>query len=114
MERDYIQFLMDMISSIKKIEKYTSEFGINSLNDEGIYYDAVLRNLEIIGEASKSIPDDVKITHPDVSWKEIYGLRNIISHAYFGIDVSEIEFIILNDVPELKSQLEEILKQLEK
>lgn len=56
MERDYVQFLIDMISSIKKIGKYTSEFGILSLYNEGIYYDAVLRNLEILGEASKTIP----------------------------------------------------------
>lgn len=101
-----------MISSIKKIEKYTSEFGISSIKEEGIYYDAVLRNLEIIGEASKSIPENIKVNFPDVAWKEIYGLRNIISHAYFGIDISEIEYIILNDLPLLESQLEEILKLL--
>jgi uncharacterized protein with HEPN domain len=112
MEREYLQFLMDIFLSIKKIKKYTSEFGIASLKDEGIYYDAVLRNLEIIGEASKFIPKNIKVKYPEIAWKEIYGLRNIISHEYFGIDISEIEFIIINDLPILDIQIEEILNNL--
>lgn len=108
MKRDYLQFIDDMLSAIHKIESYTKTYGIAALAEEGIYYDAVLRNIEIIGEASKNIPEDVKAKSPLIPWKEIYGLRNIISHAYFGIDISEIEYIILNDLPNLKIQLSKI------
>jgi uncharacterized protein with HEPN domain len=92
MGRDYIHLINDMISSIVKIENYTSIHGIHQLFEEGIYYDAVLRNLEI-------------------AWKEVYGLRNIISHAYFGIDVFEIEYIVSNDLSILKAQFLTILHQ---
>ncbi len=108
MSRDDTNFIFDIISSIKKIEKYTLDFGIQSLSEEGIYYDAVLRNLEIIGEASKNVSEKLKNAYPNVFWKEIYGLRNIISHAYFGIDISEIEYIIKHDLPLLLKQLSEI------
>lgn len=108
MERSHIQFIDDMITSIVKIENYTKTYGIHSLREEGIYYDAVLRNLEIIGEASKSVPENIKVQHPDIPWREIYGLRNIITHAYFGIDISEMEFILENDLPNLKTKLLEI------
>lgn len=105
MKRDYLQFVEDMLIAIQKIENYTQTYGIASLAQEGIYYDAVLRNIEIIGEASKKIPENIKTKYPSIPWKEIYGLRNIISHAYFGIDISEIEYIIMNDLPNLKTQL---------
>ncbi|MBK0383997.1 DUF86 domain-containing protein [Pedobacter sp. SD-b] len=114
MKRNYIQFLEDMVSSIRKIEIYTITYGISDLRNEGIYYDAALRNLEIIGEASKNIPDLIKEKYSDISWKELYGLRNIISHAYFGIDISEIEYIIEYDLADLKIKLERILNQIDK
>lgn len=67
-----------MLSAIRKIESYTKTYGIADLAEEGIYYDAVLRNIEIIGEASKNIPEDIKSKSPSIPWKEIYGLRNVI------------------------------------
>jgi uncharacterized protein with HEPN domain len=111
MGRDYIHLINDMISSIVKIENYTSIHGIHQLFEEGIYYDDVLRNLEILGEASKNIPETIKSKYPEIAWKEVYGLRNIISHAYFGIDVFEIEYIVSNDLSILKAQFLTILHQ---
>ena len=71
--------------------------------------DGVVRNLEIIGEAVKNIPEDIKRNNPDVEWRKIAGLRDILVHAYFGIDVEVVWDIVKNKVPELKEKIEKIL-----
>jgi len=68
-----------------------------------------VRNLEIIGEAVKNIPDEVKKGNPDVEWKKIAGLRDILIHVYFGIDVEVVWDIVKNKIPKLKEKIEEIL-----
>ena len=74
--------------------------------------DAVIRNLEIIGEAIKNIPDDVKEKYPSVPWKRMVGLRNIITHAYFGIDLENIWKIITQNISEVKPDIIKILDEL--
>ena len=73
--------------------------------------DAIIRNLEILGEAIKHIPDDVKSNKPEVEWKKIAGLRDIISHAYFGVDMEIIWDVAKNKVPILKEQITELLSE---
>ena len=67
------------------------------------------RNLEVIGEAAKSLSKDIKDKHKDVEWKKISGLRNILAHEYFGIDVEIVWDITKNKLPELKSAISRIL-----
>ena len=74
--------------------------------------DAVIRNLEIIGEAIKNIPDEVKDEYQTVPWKRMVGLRNIITHAYFGIDLENIWKIITQNIPEVKPEIKKILDEL--
>ena len=74
--------------------------------------DGVIRNLEIIGEAVKNLPDDVKKDYPEVEWRKIAGLRDILIHAYFGVDLEVIWDIVKNKVPELKEMVREILLNL--
>ena len=76
-------------------------------------WDGVVRNLEIIGEAVKNIPEDVKRDNPDVEWRKIAGLRDILIHAYFGIDVEVVWDIVKNKVPKLKEKVENILSKLD-
>ncbi|HKJ43756.1 MAG TPA: DUF86 domain-containing protein [Sunxiuqinia sp.] len=70
--------------------------------------DAVVRNFEIIGEASKNLPEEIKMKYPEVPWKEMYLLRNKISHEYFGIDYEIIWDVALNYLPENKVQIAKI------
>jgi len=72
--------------------------------------DAVIRNLEIIGEAVRKVPDSVKTTHSDIDWFAIIGMRNIIIHEYFGVDIEEVWKTIKKDIPELESTIKAILK----
>jgi uncharacterized protein with HEPN domain len=70
-------------------------------------YDAVVRNLEIIGEAAKRVPDDLRRLMPDIEWRKIADLRDILVHAYFGIDNEVLWDIVHNKVPELLTHLGE-------
>ena len=76
--------------------------------------DAVIRNFEIIGEASKNLPADIKSTYPEVPWSEMYLLRNKISHEYFGIDYEIVWDVAVNYLPENRNQIEAILKEEER
>jgi uncharacterized protein with HEPN domain len=74
--------------------------------------DAVIRNLEIIGEAAKNLPQDIKDKYPDVPWKRMIGLRNIAVHEYFGVDLSIIWEVVTKNLPETKGKIVEILEGL--
>jgi uncharacterized protein with HEPN domain len=74
-------------------------------------YDAVLRNLQIIGEAAKAVPADVRQGHPEVDWKEMTGLRDVLSHAYFGLDDEMLWDIVIAKIPPLQEQVRQILAE---
>ena len=74
--------------------------------------DAVLRNLEVIGEAVKKLPADFRRNHPEVEWKKIAGLRDIVIHEYFGIDEELIWDIVQNNLPELRRKVKGFIKEI--
>ncbi len=111
MPRDYKVFLADILEAINKIRSYTASFSLESFSKDEKSIDAVVRNLEVIGEAIKNVPDDVRLKYPDVEWKRIAGLRDILIHEYFGIDVVIIWDIIRNKLPVLEAQVKQILNE---
>ncbi len=72
--------------------------------------DAVLRNLEIIGEAARNIPSELRDKYSDIPWRRIVGLRNVVIHQYFGVDIENIWEIITNDLSDLKEKVKSILE----
>ncbi len=78
-------------------------------NDERTV-DAVIRNLEIIGEAARNIPEEYRDKYSNIPWRRIIGLRNVIIHQYFGVDIENIWEIIINDLPDLKEKMKSILE----
>ena len=108
--RDYKLYLDDILLAIKKIEKYTKGLTVKKLKDDDLIIDAVVRNLEIIGEAVKNIPSHIKEKYPDIEWKKISGLRDILAHEYFGIDLEILWDIVKNKLPELKAEITRLLK----
>ena len=93
-ERIFIFYLEDMLQSIQRIEEYTIDLKFIDFKRDYKTVDAVVRNFEIIGEAAKNIPDEIKLSFPAIPWKEMYLLRNKLSHDYFGIDYEVIWDII--------------------
>lgn len=106
MSRDWRLYLADMRSAAAKICRFTSEMTRQEFEADERTRDAVLRNLEILGEAAKRIPEDIRLHHCDIDWRRISGLRDVVAHAYFGIDDSILWDIVANKTPVLARQLE--------
>ena len=100
--------------SIEKIEYLVRTLHTqDNFETKWIEQDAIIRNLEVIGEAVINISDDLKQNYPDVLWKEIRGMRNFVTHQYFGVELSEIWSTVINDIPILKNQIQKIIEDLE-
>ena len=110
--RHYSLFIEDTLDAINKIESYIKGLNFESFSQNNIVIDAVIRNLEIIGEAIKNVPDEIKNRYQSIPWKRMVGLRNIITHAYFGIDLENIWKIITQNIPEVKPEIIKILDEL--
>ena len=111
MSRDYRLFLEDIQMGCDKIQRYTGGLDCESFLEDEKTFDAVLRNLEIIGEATRHIPESVKELYPQVDWYNIAGFRNIVAHEYFGVDFDILWDIIQHHVPALGEQIAFILAQ---
>jgi len=98
----------DIWESIEKIERYTEGMTQNSFQSDEKTTDAVVRNLEIIGEAAGRLPEDFTDRHSEIEWIKIIGLRNRIVHEYFGVDLQIIWQILKKDLPAFKSSLKNI------
>lgn len=86
MQRDYKIYLKDILDAIERIEEYTESMDFEDFINDNKTQDAVLRNLEIIGEAVKNIPEEIREMHKEINWKGFAGLRDIVIHQYFGVD----------------------------
>ncbi|MCD6384659.1 DUF86 domain-containing protein [Candidatus Sumerlaeota bacterium] len=109
-KRSYRMFVEDVLDAMEKIERYIKGLSYETFTKSEMIVDAVIRNLEIIGEASRNLPENVRRKYPDIPWKRIIGLRNIVIHEYFGIDLSIIWEIITRNLPETKPLITEMLK----
>ena len=105
--RDWTLFVADMQEACDKIAHYTTGMDFEAFCADTRTVDAVVRNLEIIGEASNGIPEDEKLLRPDIDWRAIKGLRNRIVHEYFGLSLSVIWAVVQMDLPELAIRLRE-------
>jgi len=110
-ERTYRLFLEDMLTAMNRVAEYISGLNYNEFKHDNKTVDAVIRNFEIIGEAAKNLPIEVKKKYPMVPWDEMYLLRNKISHEYFGVDYEILWDVASNYLPENKFQIEDILKK---
>jgi uncharacterized protein with HEPN domain len=106
--RDPDLLLEDMLAAIRKIERYTSGIDQPGFQQDEKTVDAVVRNLEVLGEAANRISPGFASRHGDVPWRQVAGLRNRIVHDYFGLDLEIIWQVIRHDLPRLKVQLEEL------
>jgi len=108
--REYHIYLEDMLTSMLRIKEYIGEMEFREFKMNYLVVDAVIRNFEIIGEASKNIPIGLQNKYPQIPWKKMYGLRNLIAHEYFGIDYEMIWEISKNDLPQNSIDLNKIIK----
>ena len=102
-------YLQDILESIQQIEEYLDGVNENEFYQNSEKQDAVLRRLEIIGEAVKHISDDIRDEYDEVPWRKIAGMRDIIIHEYFGVTLSMIWVVAQRDLPDLKSKIQDII-----
>jgi uncharacterized protein with HEPN domain len=98
----------DILEAIEKVQRYTADLTLEAFREDDKTIDAVVRNLEIIGEAANRVPTDFRSEHGEIEWKKIIGLRHRIVHEYFGVDLDIVWHIIDHDVPALKKALKAI------
>jgi uncharacterized protein with HEPN domain len=106
--REWRFYVDDMIGFAEKVLAYTSGMDQATFTQSGVTYDAVLRNLELIGEAATHIPDSIRQARPEIPWRMIIATRNRLIHAYLGIDDDIIWSIIRDDIPHLLPLLQQL------
>ena len=112
MQREFKLFLEDMLESMNLINEYVNNQTFEQFKKNRMAVDAVVRNLEIIGEAANKIPTEIKDEYPDLPWRQMYGLRNMVIHEYFGIDYEIIWEIITQKLPLNKQTLTQIINNI--
>jgi len=100
------------LESIQKIEEYSRGISKEEFYRASQIQDAVIRRLEIIGEAAKNIPEDFRNKHPEIAWKQIAGMRDILIHGYFDVNLERVWTVVNRDLPDLKQKISKILKKI--
>ena len=111
-KREFRDYLSDIFDTIEKIEGFTQDISFEAFAEDEMRVFAVVRALEIIGEAAKNVPMDLKENYPSVPWKEMAGTRDKLIHFYFDVNLNVVWKTIVKDLPPLKEQIAEILRDL--
>jgi uncharacterized protein with HEPN domain len=90
MPRDHRAYLEDILASADRIARYADNLTYEQFLHDELKQDGIVRNLEIIGEAAKRLPDEMKAAHPEIEWRKVAGLRDIVIHNYSGLDLALI------------------------
>ncbi len=111
MKKDDTIYLQHIFDSIQQIETYLQGVSREHFLQTKLLQDGVVRQLEIIGEASRNLSNEIRQHHPEVPWSQMIGLRNRVIHAYFNVSLEIVWEITQNDLPVLKRQINDILGQ---
>ena len=109
MRRDYKQHIDDILEAVGFIREYISGMDFKSFQSDRKTQDAVIRNLEVIGEAAKSLPQDIKAVSENIEWHKLVALRNILIHEYFGVNLNIVWDVVVNKLDQLESACRKLL-----
>ncbi|MFN3331936.1 MAG: DUF86 domain-containing protein [Caldilinea sp.] len=107
--RDYTLYLKDILGAIESIERFIAGMDLESFQTDDKTTSAVVRKLEIIGEAVKQIPDEIRQKHANIPWKEMAGMRDKLIHFYFGVDYHLVWKAITERLPQVKQEIQKAL-----
>ncbi len=111
-QRENRDFVLDMIQSIEAIESFIQGYSFKDFSEDQKTIFAVIRAIEIIGEAANNLDDEIRAMKPDIPWHRIRGMRNRVAHEYFGVILERVWSICTEHVPPLKQDLQELFDLL--
>lgn len=113
MKREYRDYIQDILNSIDKAINFVGNMSYEQFIEDDKTIFAVTRAIEIIGEAVKNIPDEVKLKHPEIPWREIAGTRDKMAHEYFGVDLEIIWNVVKERISPMKERFKKIMEELQ-
>ncbi|MGJ7034631.1 HepT-like ribonuclease domain-containing protein [Anoxybacillus eryuanensis] len=111
MQREPSVFLQDILAAAEKIEKYTQGLSYDDFLDNDLISDAVIKNILVIGEAAKHIPDEMRQASPHIEWRKMAGMRDMMIHGYFSINYRIVWDVVQNKIPRLKQHIMQLLNE---
>jgi hypothetical protein len=110
--RNWTFRIQDILECMDRISEYTAGMSYETFLDNRLVTDAVVRNLEVIGEAARHIPEEIQRQFPDIPWVEMKGMRNILIHEYFGVSLEIVWKTAQEDLPPVEPKLREVLRKV--
>ena len=114
MIRNIPLYIKDILQNMRDAEEFIQGLSYGQFVNDKRTFNAVVRSLEVIGEAAKSIPDEIRAKYPMIPWKEMAGMRDKVIHFYFGVDREAVWIAVKDRIPAVRPLIEQILKDLEK
>ena len=111
MKREYEDYINDILEAMLKSQEFIREMNIEQFRNDDKSIFAVIRALEIIGEATKHIPDNIRKQNNEIPWKDMAGMRDVLIHDYFGVDVETVWLTVTEKIPEIQDLITKIFKK---
>lgn len=112
MTRNIALYVKDILTNMQNAERFVEGMTYEAFTDDMKTSYAVVRCLEIIGEAAKNIPVAIRRKHPEIPWKEMAGMRDKVIHSYFGVDAKKVWLVVKERIPQLKPMIQNVLENL--
>lgn len=111
MSRSIKIFIKDILEYMDRAEEYVNGYDFNSFIEDSKTCDSVLRCLEVIGEATKNVPDELRKSHPSVPWRDMAGMRDKVIHGYYVVDYEMVWLVVKEDIPEIRPKILKVIEE---